>query len=60
MKKENPLLLSMPTFYPLPKVTTVNNVLDFLPESFYKYRNTWDFPGSPVVTDLPASAGTWV
>ena len=50
----------MPTFYPLPKVTTVNNVLDFLPESFYKYRNTWDFPGSPVVKDMPASAWTWV
>ena len=57
MKKENPFLLSMPTFYPLPKVTTANSVLDFLPESIYKYRKTWDFPGSPVVKDLPASAG---
>ena len=47
----------MPTFSPLPKVTTVNSVLDFLPESVYKYRNTWEFPGSPAVKDLPASAG---
>ena len=47
----------MPTFSPLLKVTTVNSVLDFLPESVYKHRNTWEFPDSPVVKDLPASAG---
>lgn len=57
MKKENPFLFSMPTVSPLLKVTTVNSVLDFLPESVYKHRNTWEFPDSPVVKDLPASVG---